>query len=96
MALLSVGGAAALATWVAAKAMKRNMKVPANSAMKAMNSFRTQFGAKPNRASRRSFGVRGRSGAEEVFFLKGSMLRILDPKPLLGSGCFGSEGTSLL
>jgi hypothetical protein len=30
--------------WVAAKAVNRNMKVPQNSAMQAIKSFRTVFG----------------------------------------------------
>ena len=52
----SVGGAAALATCVAAKAMNRNMNVPANSPRKAMSSLRTAFGIKASRLRRRSFG----------------------------------------
>lgn len=66
----AVAGAAALATWVAAKAMKRNINVPPNSPRRcqpvylwkettyvpihAINSFRTQLGAKANRFSRLS------------------------------------------
>jgi hypothetical protein len=54
--LFSVGGAAALATCVAAKAMKRNMNVPANSPSHAIASFRTQLGTKAIRLRRLSFG----------------------------------------
>lgn len=69
--LFSVGGAAALATWVAAKAMKRNMNVPANSPRKAIISLRAALGRKERRLRRRSF--RGLLGLVEVVsrFVKG-------------------------
>ena len=41
-----VSGAEALATWVAAKAMNRNMKVPTNSSRNVIILLRTQFGMK--------------------------------------------------
>lgn len=49
---LDVGGAAALATWVAEKAMNRNMKVPQNSPIMATSSFRSQFGIRDRKLVR--------------------------------------------
>lgn len=78
--LFSVGGAAALATCVAANAIKRNMNVPANSPKNAIASFRTALGMKARRLRRLSFGggraspvVNGRTG-----FLKLTMFADCD------------------
>ena len=45
-----------MATCVAAKAMNRNMNVPANSPRNAIISLRTALGMKARRFRRRSFG----------------------------------------